>query len=175
MKNKNFNYSRDDMDNLNDSITERFILAMEEADDFDDDDLDDYDPETDEDIDEYDEYDEEIDSDDDPAELEDDEYDDVVENAGMNLMDDAIEPLSFAIESGDKNDYNVEDEDEVDLDDDDDEDDDEIDEKRPVSVKQFTSILEPDPDYEFDTRTSDDIFGAFDDDEDDDDNDDILN
>lgn len=92
---KKFNYSRDDIRQMNLGITDMFALEALSEDE--EDDLDDYDPEddvdrVDDDDDEDDSYDadSEIDGDSDPAEEEDDEYDDVVEHIGIDNMEEIL-------------------------------------------------------------------------------------
>jgi len=92
---KKFNYSRDDIRQMNLGITDMFALEALSEDE--EDDLDDYDPENDVDRvddedDEDDSYDadSEIDGDSDPAEEEDDEYDDVVEHIGIDNMEEIL-------------------------------------------------------------------------------------
>ena len=122
---KKFNYSNEEVDSIFDGITDMF--ALEGLSEDEEDDLDDYDPESDidDDIDDdeddddiaededddYDdvedddeieddgsEYDVEIDDDADPAEDEDDEYDDVVENVGINNMNEFLTADEMAAE-----------------------------------------------------------------------------
>ena len=178
---KKFNFSDEDMESLNVSIFDDFVLSAmesESADDIDDD-LDDYDPE-DDDCDDCDDccdsdYDEEIDGDADPAEEEDDDYDDVVECSGLANMMPSIDSLDFTFALEDADDELERLEREYDEDDDDDDDDDsdkvstEFNNSR-VKVKIQGTIFDKDGGFEDDT--ADDILGLFDNDEDDDDDDD---
>lgn len=182
---KKFNFSDEDMESLNVSIFDDFVLSAmesESADDIDDD-LDDYDPEDEDDCEGCDDcddcydsdYDEEIDGDADPAEEEDDDYDDVVECSGLANMMPSIDSLDFTFALEDADDELERLEREYDEDDDDDDDDDDSDNvssefnNSRVKVKIQGTIFDKDGGFEDDT--ADDILGLFDNDEDDDDDD----